>query len=155
MGINIKLSIEIDDVKDTHLLQALESLLKSVPQGTDSKTIQYDDGPDRRRRRPPSPRFPSLTGVAKWHAFHDALPKRAKDFIRFIKERFPDPLTQAEAMKMLALTSPKAMGGVTGSIKRWAEVDEIELPWRSEIVEGERAWIWTGVNNQGHQEFER
>ena len=155
MGINIKLSIEIDDVKDTHLLQALESLLKSVPQGTAGTTVQHDDKSDRRRRRPPSPRFPSLTGIAKWHAFHDALPQRAKDFIVFIEERFPDPLTQAEAMKMLGLTSPKAMGGVTGSIKRWAEVDEIELPWRSELIKGQRAWIWTGVYSQGHQELDR
>lgn len=155
MGINIKLSIEIDDVKDTHLLQALESLLKSVSQVTDDHETQHSDKADGRRRRPPSPRFPSLRGSAKWHAFHDALPKRAQDFILFVKERAPEPLTQTEAMKRLGLTSPKAMGGVTGSIRRWAEVDEIELPWRSEFLEGERVWFWTGLNNQAHQEFDR
>ena len=153
MGINIKLSIEINDVQDKHLLEALDRLLKSASQVTYGDDVEQKQRLDRRRRQPPKPRFPSLKGDAKWRAFHDALPKRAKDFILLIEEHFPDPLLQSEAMQRLELTSPKAMGGVTGSIKRWAEVDHIELPWRAESVEGERAWVWTGVGHQGPQEL--
>jgi len=48
-------------------------------------------------------------------------------------------------MAALGLSVPKAMGGITGSIGRWAPVRGIKVPYEAITVEGERAWKWIGA----------
>jgi hypothetical protein len=54
-------------------------------------------------------------------------------------------LTLSQAMEALDLETPKALGGITGAIGRWAPVRGLAVPY--EVVQspgGERAWRWTG-----------
>ena len=53
-------------------------------------------------------------------------------------------------MNALNLSSAKAIGGITGSINRWAAVDAIPLPWIAEQSEGERVWRWIGLEAAQH-----
>ena len=126
MGIQIKLQIEIDDVEDAQLLRAIESLLKTANKTdeTDSKPPLTDvvEG-QQRRRKPPKPRFPDGSPTERFNQFCAALPTRAKQFITLVEEAHPDVLYQSEAMNALNLSSAKAIGGITGSINRWAFVD--------------------------------
>lgn len=151
MGIHIKLQIEIDDVEDAQLLRAIESLIKTAkPHSQVSQETTPDVGVPQRRRRPPKPRFPDGSPSERFEQFNNALPVRAQSFIRLVKEAHPSVLSQSEAISTLALSSPKAIGGITGSINRWAAVDDIPLPWIAEQRDGERTWRWIGLEAAQH-----
>ena len=151
MGIQIKLQIEIDDVSDVQLLHALESLLKNV---NTTKTVETELEPPvekaPRRRKPPKPRFADEPPKERWHLFLRALPERAQAFVSMIEAAHPSVLSQSEAMGTLEIQSAKAMGGLVGSITRWAAVDDIRLPWIREALDGERTWRWIGVDAAIH-----
>ena len=151
MPIQIKLQIEIDDVEDVQLLEALESLLKTVKR-TDNAPTSLDPPKleKTRRRRPPKPRFADGPPEERWQRFLEALPIRAQDFVSMIENAHPDVLSQSEAMAALDIQSAKAMGGLTGSITRWASVDNIRLPWVREERDGERTWRWIGIEAALH-----
>ncbi|RTL23906.1 MAG: hypothetical protein EKK55_12480 [Rhodocyclaceae bacterium] len=68
------------------------------------------------------------------------LPERSRRFIELVREH--GTLTWAAAMSGLGLDSPKALGGVTGTIGRWAPIRGVTLPYESVTIEGERAWVW-------------
>ena len=150
MGIHIKLQIEIDDVEDTQLLSALESLLKTAQHHTAPVEAPVTPAPAQRRRKPPKPRFPDGSPTERFEQFNAALPHRAQQFIALVESAHPNVLRQSEAIATLALSSPKAIGGITGSITRWASVDDIALPWVAEQLNGERVWRWIGLEAAQH-----
>ncbi len=79
----------------------------------------------------------------RYQAFVANLPDRSQQFIALVEEK--GVLTISDAMEALGLTVPKAMGGITGSIGRWAPVRNIPVPYEAITVDGERAWKWLGA----------
>lgn len=150
MGIHIKLQIEIEDVEDVQLLSALESLLKTAHNRATPVEASVTDTAPQRRRKPPKPRFPDGSPTERFEQFRAALPSRAQQFIGLVQSAHPDVLRQSQAIATLALSSAKAIGGITGSITRWAAVDDIALPWVAEQLDGERTWRWIGLEAAQH-----
>ena len=55
-------------------------------------------------------------------------------------------LTVAEAVEALHMASPKAMGGLTGAMARWAPKQGVTLPFEARQDQtGGRFWVWTGA----------
>lgn len=150
MGIQIKLQIEIDDVEDAQLLRAIESLLKIAQPQSSTPAPATDESRPQRRRKPPKPRFPDGSPDERFEQFNNALPSRAQHFIRLVQAAHPDVLRQSQAIETLELSSAKAIGGITGSINRWAAVDDIPLPWVADLLDGERTWRWIGLEAAQH-----
>lgn len=90
---------------------------------------------------PPEPVELSLG--ERYHAFVRNLPPRSQEFLKLVEER--GTVTISEVMRALGLHLPKAMGGITGSIGRWAPVKKVPLPYEQLEKDGERAWRWTGI----------
>ena len=151
MGIHIKLQIEIDDVEDVQLIHALESLLKVSGVVSKSSTeAAVPTKPAPRRRKPPKPRFADGPPEERWSRLVESLPERAQHFVQLVESAHPDVLSQSEVIEALQLSSAKAIGGITGSITRWATVDAIPLPWVREEQNGERTWRWIGMKAAQH-----
>jgi len=87
---------------------------------------------------------PDPTG--DYGAFVAKLPDRSRRFIELVRER--GTLTIADAMSELNVTVPRAIGGITGSIGRWAPVRGVAIPYEAVEVDGERAWRWTGPEDE-------
>lgn len=83
-----------------------------------------------------------LDEVARYKAFINQLPDRSKAFIELVREH--KLLRISLAMRVLDISAPKAMGGLTGSIGRWAPIRGVQVPYEMTMVEGERAWRWLG-----------
>ena len=50
-------------------------------------------------------------------------------------------------MEALDLETPKAMGGLLGTLTRWSTAVGVTLPWLPEEVDGKRAWRWVGFDS--------
>ncbi len=110
----------------------------------------------KRRGRPPAPK-PTPKSAARAPAppqelaplsvryaeFVAHLPERSRRFLALVEER--DLITLDEAMRELGLTEAKAMGGVTGSMGRWAPTKNVPLPFVAVESGGQRAWRWVGI----------
>ena len=79
----------------------------------------------------------------RYHAFVRNLPPRSQQFLQLVEER--GTVTINEVMRALGLLQPKAMGGITGSIGRWAPAKKVPLPYEMTERDGERAWRWIGI----------
>jgi hypothetical protein len=97
----------------------------------------------------PAPAAASDDGdaTARYREFVVNLPERSQKFIDLVRDR--GRLTITEAMDALGIDVPKAMGGITGSIGRWAPVRGVPIPYKATTIEGERAWEWTGGPGTG------
>ncbi|MCB9543665.1 MAG: hypothetical protein H6703_14625 [Myxococcales bacterium] len=84
---------------------------------------------------------------ARYREFLANLPERSQKFIDLVRDR--GQLTITEAMDALGIDVPKAMGGITGSIGRWAPVRGVPIPYEATTIEGERAWKWVGGPGTG------
>ncbi|MBU0554012.1 hypothetical protein KKF91_21725 [Myxococcota bacterium] len=96
-------------------------------------------------RRTPKPQQPidqSLSDEERYEKFVEQLPERSKRFLELVQRK--GTLTINDAMDELGITVPKAMGGITGSIGRWAPVRGVQIPYEAITVRGDRAWRWTG-----------
>ncbi len=91
----------------------------------------------------PTPGVVRDTGAPRSFAeFEEALPERSQRFLRLLRER--GTLRVSEVVELLGLPGPKAVGGITGAIARWAPQRGIALPYRPIKLRGERAWRWFG-----------
>jgi len=93
---------------------------------------------------PPAPKS-AATRAADWAAFEAGLPERSKAFLDLL--RAEGQVSLPRAMEALGLTEPKAMGGITGSIGRWAPARGLSVPFAAFERGGERAWRWIGTAN--------
>jgi len=96
---------------------------------------------------PVSPPKPTTTRAADWAAFEAALPERSRAFLSLL--RAEGQVSLPRAMEALELTEPKAMGGITGSIGRWAPARGLTVPFAAFERGGERAWRWLGSADAG------
>lgn len=75
------------------------------------------------------------------------VPERSRTFIDLVRTR--GVLSIDEAMSELGISVPKAMGGITGSIGRWAPARGLTIPYEATMTEdGRRAWRWVGFEQQ-------
>ena len=75
-----------------------------------------------------------------YHDFVAALPLRSQAFLTLVRSR--GVVRLHEVIAELGLDGPKAVGGITGAIGRWAPVRGIPLPYEAIVLTGERAWRW-------------
>lgn len=75
--------------------------------------------------------------------FEEALPVRSQRFIELLRAH--GTLRVQEVVDLLGLDSPKAVGGITGAIARWAPERGLQLPYESTRIRGQRAWRWLGA----------
>lgn len=81
----------------------------------------------------------------RYRSFYEQLPERSRRFLDLVREH--GTLTIDDAMQALDIKVPKAMGGITGSIGRWAPVRRVPIPYEAiETSDGRRAWRWVGVD---------
>lgn len=90
--------------------------------------------------------------VKTYREFYDSLPDRTRRFIDTLEKQ--GHLTQAQALDVLELKSPKAIGGVVGSLRRSAEHHGVNLPFvkATDLKDG-RGWRWSaGVRRRRRPE---
>jgi hypothetical protein len=93
----------------------------------------------RRRRKPPIPA--ELPLEQRYRIFVDSLPELSRNFLGLLEER--GRLTPEEAQAALDIKTPKALGGLTGSIARWAPKRGVPVPFEAERGPGGgRVWHW-------------
>ena len=51
-------------------------------------------------------------------------------------------ITVAEVLDELALSDPRAIGGISGSIRRWGRAAGVEIPYENVRIEGRRGFRW-------------
>jgi hypothetical protein len=85
----------------------------------------------------------TTVGDENWQKYLEALPETSRRFLSLLEEK--GTMTVGEAVDALGLDSPKAMGGLTGAMRRWAPRQNVELPFEAgQNAEGQRYWKWTG-----------
>ncbi len=84
---------------------------------------------------------------ARWARFLSALPARSQQFLELVESG--GTVGIAEAMQVLGIDVGKAMGGVTGSIARWAPEYDVTVPFEAvRGPDGKRAWRWIGLGRE-------
>ncbi|MFN3197251.1 MAG: hypothetical protein ACE366_02365 [Bradymonadia bacterium] len=104
--------------------------------------------PRKRAEPKPDPAAQEIAGLSddeRYDKWFNQLPDNSKKFLEELEKA--GSLTLSEAVEILELSSPRGMGGLTGSMKRWAKRYGItKLPFlaaRNENTE-ERYWTWQG-----------
>lgn len=121
---------------------------KAQPEGGGSHAEQ---APPKRKRRPsrakPKSQQADLSHLPpreRWETYLREVPEATRTFVQLLEEK--GELTVDEAVEALGLASPKAMGGLTGAMKRWAPQRGITLPFeRRQAADGSRYWVWLGL----------
>ncbi|MCK6575398.1 hypothetical protein L6V77_30435, partial [Myxococcota bacterium] len=91
----------------------------------------------------PAPKANSAA-VEKWRNYVANLPENSRRFLELLEKQ--GQLTVHEAVEKLNLPGPKAMGGLTGAMARWAPKQGIDIPYEArEAADGTRYWVWKGV----------
>lgn len=158
---SIKLDIHLDTLRDPAVAQALADLMTALGRGAaaDQATAPATPAaaPAPRAAAPkaaapaaskpsaPSAKDRRLPGDAaeRYARFVAGLPERSQRFLELVEAR--GLVRMGEAMEILGVEIPKAMGGITGSIGRWAPERGVEVPYETLSVDGERAWKWVGT----------
>lgn len=86
----------------------------------------------------------SAAGNEKWRNYVANLPENSRRFLELLEKQ--GQLTVNEAVEKLNLPGPKAMGGLTGAMARWAPKQGIQIPYEAkEAADGTRYWVWKGI----------
>ena len=95
----------------------------------------------RGRKKPREKKTTPRSGKVSAQAFFAGLPERTRAFLDLIKLR--GTVTLKEVAEELRLDRPKALGGISGSLTRWAKQRGVELPYEAgKTASGERYWTW-------------
>ncbi len=150
MGIQIEVPLEALRERDVH--EALVVLMSHLAGHTNPHVAKPNGGagqaPPRARRRRRNrratsrPDLRSLPASERWARYVETLPETSRTFLRLLEDR--GRLTVDEAVDLLGFDTPKAMGGLTGAMARWAPKQGVELPFTaSKDDDGQRCWLWT------------
>ena len=101
-------------------------------------------GRARRRGQRARPDLGHLPPNERWRRYVEGLPDASRHFVTLLEER--GRLTVEQAVSALGLETPKAMGGLTGAMARWAPRQGVELPFEAgKDANGARCWTWLGA----------
>ncbi len=149
MGIQIKVPLEALRERDVHeaLLQLMRHLGgHAIPQLSKVSGPAGQPSPRAARRRrarrtTARPDLRALPPAERWARYVESLPETSRTFLRLLEDR--GRLTVDEAVQLLGFETPKAMGGLTGAMARWAPKQGVELPFTaSKSDDGQRCWLW-------------
>ena len=94
-------------------------------------------------RRPPVPKVKPVPEVMDFPEFEASLPTNSRKFIALVRSK--GIVRVADVIEHLELDTPKAVGGITGAISRWAPLRGVVVPYDTLYHNGERIWRWHGV----------
>jgi hypothetical protein len=84
-----------------------------------------------------------LPPAERWTTYVSTLPEKSQRFVGLLEAR--GRLTVEEVVRALELDTPKALGGLTGAMARWAPRQGVTLPFtKKQNGNGERYWEWVG-----------
>jgi hypothetical protein len=136
----VRLTLEVELLRNPVVAQALQRLVLELAQAYGGAAPAI---PAPAIAAAPAPRAAAPARASTSYAeFEAGLNGRTRRFLELLRER--GTLTLSEVMSSLDIDSPKAVGGTTGAIGRWAPVRGLALPYEVIEVGGERAWRWTG-----------
>ena len=143
----VVLTLDLDNIKDPAVNNALQQLVAALGRVEQSPRRHQALAPvktvERAPRRKPAERSFKGSVGDRYTAFVERLPARSRRFLELVEAR--GVLTIDEAMKELDIKVPKAIGGVTGSIGRWAPERGVVVPYKKVMQNGRRAWRWIGI----------
>ena len=73
-------------------------------------------------------------------SFWDGLSDRSKQFLDIVRHH--GSITVAKVLEELELSDPRAIGGISGSIRRWGRAAGVEIPYENVRIEGRRGFRW-------------
>ncbi len=151
MSIKLTLEIDIGPDQDPEIRAAANALLSLVMAAQADGRLELNSPTIEPPKRRKPPQRPPLEGTPseQWATFIAGMPERTQRFVELMTECSPAALTQSEAMASLGIAAPKSIGGLTGSIRRWASADGLSLPWSAYKESGERVWLWHGFDDSG------
>ncbi len=79
-------------------------------------------------------------------ALREQLTTQTLQFLDMLERR--GVLTIDEVMDLLDLSTPKVVGGMTGSISRWASLRGLQVPYEASMHHGQRRWLWRGYGKK-------
>ncbi len=136
----VTLSLDLEHLQNPAVAQALRRLVMQLAEVHRPAAIE---APARAIVAAPAARTEArATPSTSYAEFEAGLNGRTRRFLQLLRER--GTLTLREVMSSLDIDSPKAVGGITGAIGRWAPVRGLALPYEVIDIGGERAWRWTG-----------
>ena len=91
---------------------------------------------DGRLRSRASTKAPSADGDAYWHQ----MPPRSQAFLEAVRRR--GTATVKDILKDLGVDDPRALGGISGSIRRWSQAAGVAPPYENIRIDGQRAFRW-------------
>lgn len=164
---SIQIEVPFEAMVKPGVAEALSALMRSLAEaGDDAQPSQsgalsayaavrpgaaHSEQP--RKARKPRPRRTSTSQQAdlshlpqqeRWETYLQEVPEATRQFVQLLEEK--GELTVEEAVEALNLASPKAMGGLTGAMRRWAPQRGITLPFeKRQRPDGSRYWIWLGL----------
>lgn len=126
--------------------------LQSAPQVAEVPPVDEASPPPakpQRAKRPraaPKPVIHEGTPTERYEAFKANLKTQPRAFLDLLETN--KTVTIQEAMDALEISAPKKIGGITGSISRWAPLRGIRVPFMPTMVGDEKAWVWIGVEGE-------
>ena len=146
---SVQVTIPLDALSDPRVNSALGQLMNALGKAPLSPSVSIPAPVVHQAARPAAPVSGPVDADyrARWAEFLEVLPDRSRQFLELVEAR--QLLTIAEAMATLDVDVGKAMGGITGSIARWAPEHQVTVPFEAvKGPDGRRAWRWIGLNRR-------
>ncbi len=138
----VTVAVPTQALADATVHRALERLIDALARHTARRT-----GASPGSAPAPGPALPAGDRDARYAAFLGALPERSRAFLDLVEAA--GTLTIHDAMAQLQVVRGKAMGGITGSIARWAPEYGVTVPFEAvRGPDGRRAWRWIGLDRE-------
>jgi hypothetical protein len=151
---SIQIEVPLDALKRPSVAQALSDLMLLLggQSAAPRQSTTAATPPATRRRRAPAKKAAapepvidtSVDAKTRWRQFVATRPERTRRFLTLLEQH--GQLSVDQAVEYLNLPGPKAMGGLTGALRRWAPRKGVDLPFKAiQNAQGQRCWVWEGV----------
>ena len=142
----ISIDVPLERMGDPQIRQLVVQLVDLLS-GTGSPAPRRGRPPGRKNspKVAPTKKSPTFTpNEADGNALLEALPGDSKIIMTALREK--GTLTMRAAQKLIKNSNPKAVGGIVGSVARWAPKNGFEVPYTTGKNErNERFWRWYGT----------
>lgn len=137
---SIAIEVPLDALRgNPAVASALSELVSALAEHEGGATVKRSR--PARAERPLIPAEPIAFDRERYDAFVKSLPERSQEFLSLVESR--GKVSIDEAMQALELTERKALGGIMGSISRWAPVRGVRIPIEAKKTrDGDRIWSW-------------